>query len=299
MDKPLAIRGHWDYVDYESFVRGTDASELPPPQFEGWVPEAVRDEARKLYAESASQKDPVKAAELLSKLVSDPRMKSVWAELYKKHRVDHQSTEQFANPIYMTSASKAASLRQRASELRQKGGASNILEAEVKEFEVQLLETQTVDPLTLTPWTEQDLGVQLFFWQAYYAALATPKPTFFSKIKAEVAALRAAAKQLRAQAVKLQSHGIECAALQQIASEFDSRARSEDRNPKTDDPLIITRQVKDVRLRTFVATLSIVTQQLLQDTMYGTIATITNVVFSRADITGSKVRDMLRLPPGA
>ncbi len=259
---------------------------------------AIIDEARKLYAESLNQKDPAKAVELLSKLITDPRMKSVWTELYKKKRVNHKPTDEFVNPIFVKNASIAVWLRHHASTLRKKGGAQDKLHADTLDAEATLLEKKTYDPLAHTPWTEQDLGVQLFLWHIYHAALE-PKPVFLSDIKAEVDALRNAAEQLRAQAKVLQSLHIECAALQQIASDCDSEARLRDRDPKTDDPWIIVRRVNDAQLRTFVATLSVVTEQLCRNALYGTIATIANVVFSRTDMTGSKVREMLRSPPGA
>jgi hypothetical protein len=298
MDKPLVSRRPWRYVEYTSFVEGTCASTLPPPPFEMAGREAIIDEARKLYAESLNQKDPAKAVELLSKLITDPRMKSVWTELYKKKRVHHKPTDEFVNPIFVRNASIAAWLRQHASTLRKKSGAQDALHADTLDAEARLLEKKTSDPLARTPWTEQELGVQLFLWHIYHATLE-PKPVFLSDIKAEVNALRHAAEQLRAQAEVLQSLHIECAALQQIAANCDSEARLRDRDPKTDDPWIISRRVHDAQLRTFVATLSIITDQLCKKTLYGTIATIANVVFSRNDVTGSTVREMLRSPPGA
>jgi hypothetical protein len=298
MDKPLVSRRPWHYVEYSAFVAGTTASALPPPPFKISEHSAIIDEARKLYAETVNQKDPAKAVELLSKLITDPRMKSVWTELYKKKRVNYKPTGKFVNPIYVTYASIAAWLRQHASTLRKKGGAQDKFHAFISDAEATLLEKETYDPLAHTPWTEQDLGVQLFLWQIYHAAL-DPKPVFLSDIKAEVDALRNAAEQLRAQAEVLQSLNIECAALQQIAANCDSEARLRDRDPKIDDPWIISRRVHDPELRTFAAVLSVVTDQLCKKTLYGTIATIANVVFSRTDTTGSKVREMLRSPPGA
>jgi|HubBroStandDraft_6_1064221.scaffolds.fasta_scaffold680096_2 hypothetical protein len=224
-------------------------------------------------------------------------MKSVWTELYKKKRVHHKPTDEFVNPIFVRKASIAAWLRQDASTLRKKGGPRGKLDADIWDAEATLLEKEAYDPLAHTPWTEQDLGVQLFLWRIYHAALE-PKPVFLSDIKAEVDALRNAAEQLRAQAEVLQSLHIECAALQEIAANCDSEARLRDRDPKIDDPWIISRRVHDAELRTFVAILSVITEQLCKKTLYGTIATIANVVFSRNDMTGSKVREMLRSPPG-
>jgi hypothetical protein len=266
MDKPLVSRRQWHYVEYTYFIEGTHASTLPPPPFATSLSAiafpAVLDEAQKLYAESANQKDPAKAVELLSKLITDPRMKCVWTELYKKQSDDNEATGVFVNPIYVTHRSKAGPLRLRESALRKTGGAENLIHAKVLEAELTLLEKETYDPLahTLahTSWTEQDFGVQLFLWQIYHAAL-DPKPVFLSKLKAEVKALRKAANQLREQAVTLQSLRIECGTLEQIASDCDWQARVRERNPKTDDPWIITRRVsRDPRRKTLVATLLVI-----------------------------------------
>jgi hypothetical protein len=298
MEKPLVSRRPWHWREYTSFVKGTPASTLPPPPFATSpppnVPPAVLDEALKIYAESANQKNPAKAKDLISKLVSDPRMKSVWAELYKKKRIDHKSTDQFVNPIYVTKASIAAELRRRASELRANTlNKKKFREAAILDAEAKLLEEDPVDHLAHTPLPEQDLGVQLFLWHTYHAAL-DPKPEYLSEIKAEVKALRKAARQLRAQAVTLQSLRIKCDTLEQIASHCDWQARSRDVNPKTDDAWIITRRVyRNPEQKTFVAILSGITSRMCRKPMYGTIATITNVVFG-TDINGRKIREMLR-----
>jgi hypothetical protein len=115
MNQPLLPRNHWMYLPYEDFI--SLASTLPPMSFEPWVPEAVIDEGKKLYAETVKDEDPETARALLSKLISDRRMDRVWKELYKKRRVEHESTKQFWRPIYMTHSSIAAENRRRASEL--------------------------------------------------------------------------------------------------------------------------------------------------------------------------------------
>jgi hypothetical protein len=303
MERPLVSRRSWHWREYASFVEGTRASNLPLPPFEtsapANVPPAVLDEARKLYAESENQKDPVKAKDLICKLVSDPRMQSVWKELYRKTTSnDKNSLSDFVNPIFMTNASQAASLRQRASELYAKGGASNILDAKEMQASAKRLEKEKYDVNALVlahiPWTEQDLGVQLFLWQTYRTAL-DPKPEYLSEIKAEVKALRKAAQQLRAQVATLQSLRVKCDALEQIASDCDSRARSRDVNPKTDDAWIITRRVRrfSPEQKTFAAILSGITSRMCRKPMYGTIATITNVVFE-TNLNASNIRELLR-----
>ena len=86
------------------------------------------------------------------------------------------------------------------------------------------------------------------------------------------------------------------------AGDYNDAARivlAEKFKPGIDDPWIITRRRGrefDPKIRTFI--FSLPTEVLFDKPLYGTIAQITNVVFHRTDMTGSKVREMVRLPPG-
>jgi hypothetical protein len=328
MDRPLAIRSHWHYVDYEQFVRGTRESTLQLPEFKEWVPAAVMDEAKKLYVEISSQDGSGTEIDLLLRLISDERMRSVWQELYKKKRVNYKSTDEFLHPIHVRKALIAASLRRQAAALRKRGDKSNNAIAKKSkevlakgwESEASLLEKETCDLLANTSWSEQDLGAQVFLWQTYHTARDI-KPAFLADIKVEVNTLRQAAGQLRELSTTLQSFRIECDALHQIASRCDFEAQNRDRDPTIDDPWIITRKRNDARIRMFVAYMSIIMQQLFEKTetvdaaaresmrrrqlprvgavqLYGSIATIVNVVFQRADMTGDRVREMVRSAAG-
>jgi hypothetical protein len=297
VDKPIVNRQSWHYVDYDAFTEGTRASALPPLKFAAWAPPAVIDEARKLYAETINAKDPAEAIDLLEKLLSDSRMKFVWRELYRKKRVNYQATNEFINPIYVTNASIAAPLRERATELlknNKKSQIGNILQAEA----TWLMKEETdLAELGQHQWTEQDIGAQLFIWHVYNAA-RNVKPVLLSDIKADVTSLQQCAQQLRALAAKLKKLEIECAALEEIASECEDEARCRDCDPKTDDPWILTRQRNDIELRALVADLSVRTYSLCRKMMCGTIANIANVVLDRQDVTVRKVREMLRSTPG-
>ena len=55
------------------------------PHFPEWLrPDAVRHEAKKLWSKLPTEKDPVKAQKVLEQLISNPLMKRVWDELYRK-----------------------------------------------------------------------------------------------------------------------------------------------------------------------------------------------------------------------
>lgn len=103
-------------------------STLSPLAISSWVRAraAVVDTAQQLYVEVPKEKDPVKALEVLSLLVSDRRMQRVWDVLYQKKRINHKPTAQFRYPAYITNASNAARLRRLACELRKEGGKKTI-----------------------------------------------------------------------------------------------------------------------------------------------------------------------------
>ena len=86
-------------------------STLPPPTFPNWLPPAVREVANDLHGELAAEKDPTAALEIWSRLVSDLRMKHVWAEIYKKRR---DTNRMFMYPARLTNASNAAAFREQA-----------------------------------------------------------------------------------------------------------------------------------------------------------------------------------------
>jgi hypothetical protein len=286
MVQPVAIRRRWYYIDYESFVRGADASTLPPLEFEDWVPEAVRDEARKIQAEASSQKDPVKAANLLSRLTSNTRMKTVWAEFYKKKRVN---PDRYVNRMYMTNASRAPRLRKEASWIRDHGPNRHKIDSFFMDLEAEQLERSSYDPLLHTPWTEQDLGIQFFFWKAHDAALDIK--LYF---KRDISILRQAAEQLRELAVKLQPLHVDCGVLSEVAVRCDNAANMRDVDPKEENPIVMVREASDPELRTYAVELSGVTTWLCGKIMYSTIANVANVVLDREDITGAGIREILR-----
>jgi hypothetical protein len=289
MVQPVAIRRRWCYVDYESFVRGTAASTLPPLEFEDWVPAAVRDEARKIQAETSSQKDPVKAASLLSRLTSNTRMKAVWAEFNKRKRDNYKSTDQYVNRMYMTNASRAPRLRKEASWIRDHGPNKHKIDSFFMDLEAEQLERSSYDPLLHTPWTEQELGMQFFLWKVHDAALDIKL-----YLKRDVPVLRRAAEQLRELAAKLQPLHVDCRALGEVAVSCDNAARMRDVDPTDENPTVMVREASDPKLRTYVVELSGVTTWLCGKNMRGTIANVANVALDREDITDRDVGGILR-----
>jgi hypothetical protein len=284
-----------------SSAQDARVSTLPPPTFSKWVPAAVVEAAERLYAQLASEQDPAKAEKVLSRLTSDPRMKRVWDELYKKKRFEHQATDEFLHAASVTNASHAAASRQRASELRKAGGADNQRDADLLEAEAAVLESEG-DPPTDPRWSEQDRAAQFLLHHAYRAVLDF-KPVFLSDVVANVNTLRSLAERLRKDAAILRSLDLELNArkLDEIASDCDEEAWNIDpsRLEPGDDPWIITRRTGDIRLKTFIIDLSIPTVSMFGKYLYSTLATVANVVFASNNVTHEKVREILRSPPGA
>jgi hypothetical protein len=292
-------------------------SNLPQFTFPAWVPPAVIAAGKELNDVLAKERDPVKAFGMLSRLVSDPLMERVWQVVFKKKRVLYKPTQEYLNPAF-TYASRVAAFRQKASDLRGKGGEVSEHEAESWETEATSLEAEAkvmegeFDPLSHPQWTRQDRAAQILLQHAYRIAL-DDEPVFQSSLIDKTNALRKATEDLRAVADTLKRHQLEREVRQLVAlaEDIEDEAQNTDplidprtgeqlassRFPHVDDPWVLVRETSDVRMRSFVISLSITTVQLFGNALYSTLANITNVVFERNDVTDSRVREILRIRP--
>jgi len=267
----------------------------PLPIIESWVPEAVIDAAVRLHADLAAEENPEEGLAVLSRLISDPRMRLVWEELHKTKRNDkYETTNEFLYPARVTHLSWAAEHRKQARELREKGGERNESAARLLEAEAAVEEGMGDLPSD-SRWSEQDRAAQLFLKQACRSAINI-EPTYFSDIQAKVAKLRTIAASLREQSVMLKSLGLkgEARKLDEIAADCEDEARITEPNLETDDPWVIIRDRGDPKLRTYVVDLSIPTVSIFGTPLYGTLATVANVVFGLNVLTAEKVREWLR-----
>ncbi len=265
--------------------------------FPDWIPRAVIDKAEQLRAGISTEENPTEALEVWSRLVLDARMKRVWQELYKKKRIGHQASEEFFYPACVTNKSFAARDRRRASELRKKGGPENEKEANLLEAEAAVVESINDPP---SKWIEQDRAVQLFLYHAYKQAL-DHELVFLSDLEDKARKVQEIAKRLRCDGATLSSLGMkrEARKLQKIASDCDDEALNmlptrERDGSLSDDPWIITRRRGDLKVRTFVTSFSIPVQSMFGTSLYSTVATVTNVALDGQNLTGPKVREMLR-----
>jgi hypothetical protein len=255
--------------------------------------------AEQIRCKLALEEDSAQALAVWSRLVCDSRMLLVWKELYKSSSRDR---EQFKYPGRVSNKSVAAGLRQRASEIRNRGEKLSEAEADllkVFEYEAALLEKAKDAPADAR-WSEQDRAVQLFFSSICEAALHC-NPILLSDLKAKAKDIRDVAKRLRAESPTKTIK--EARILSELADDLEDEARDilPERNPDgskykpgVDDPWIVTRRRGNYEIRTFLADLMISTETLFATPLWGTIATIANVIFDRQDITRMKVREMFR-----
>jgi hypothetical protein len=292
-------------------------SNSPAFAFPEWVPQPIIEAAGKLNADLVREKDPAKAQDLLSRLISHPLMKLVWEEVFKKKRARHKPTKEYLNAAF-SYPSRIAAYRQKASDLRGKGGEANEREAERWDTEATILEAEAkvmdgeFDPLAHPRWTRQDRAAQILLQHTYRTAL-DDEPVFLSRLVAKTVELRKLIKDLRSGVTVLQSYELTCQArkLLELAEEIEEEADDADpyrdtqtgeqlaspRFPYIDDPWVIVRETPDAQIRSFVITLSDTTKRLFGKALYGTLANITNVVFDRTVLTEGRVRELLRIRP--
>jgi len=265
------------------------------PDFPEWLrSDAVRHEAKKLWSQLPRRRDPAKARGVLEQLITNPLMKVVWDQLFRKSLVH---PEGFFHPARLTNASNAVALREEALILRKKGGEQNRGDADLLEFEARFIEVRPDEPAD-PRWDEQHRAAQLFLSGAYRAALNT-EPQLVSDIQTEKRKLQSAAKTLRRLAKENEIYAEE---LRNIASNFDEKSIK-----SINDPWLVTRKRGDLRRKTFVGKLSYATHLLFKTPVHSAIANVTNVVFctiglaskqhGATPITGETVREMLRLNP--
>jgi hypothetical protein len=275
------------------------SSNYPKLNVPNWVPPAVRYKAVELHAEAIKRKDKKKRIEILNRLISDPLMKRVWVELYRRDRQNGR----FFNPA-ATNVTWARECRERAIELRQKGGSRNDRDAALREAEAKSYEAQKN---TETPQDAQDRVARSFLFHAFHAALDN-KPVYYQELKEKVEQLSGIAEHLEHYGVILESFNFktEAAQLRDVAQTCEWEACNtlprrgpvpEDESiyePKPDDPWVLTRKSKDDELRTFVIDLAIAMVGMFRKTLDGTLANVSNVVFNRKDVSANNVRDILR-----
>jgi hypothetical protein len=259
-----------------------------------WLP-AIAYKAQLLYLNTAAEKDPIKAREVILRLIGDKRMERVWARLYQQGHSE-SSVKQYQYAGRVTPASIAKELRRLASQLRKSGTPSDKREAEYLEFEATVtaaLRDHATDP----KWSEQDRAVQLFFYHIYKCALYV-KPMMRRDLEAKCKSLRRIAERLGKLAATLDSLGLQTDALnlKNVANNCESEAQKVDPHTFADDPALLKHVRGDEDRRTFIIETSGSAKLIFGHSLYSAIATIANVLFDyKVPIVTERVREMLRV----
>jgi len=235
------------------------------------------EQATALWLRLPTEKEPSEAQRLLEQLIGNSKMKSVWTEIYKKKA---GSPEHYLNPACLTNHSQAAARREKAQELRKKGGEKNIEDAKFLDFEAMLMERL---PKVGAPpeLSEQDYAAQQFLIRAYRIGL-DPTPVIFRDLQSDLDKLRNISRRLRDLARDLETMGqyvfpSYSEKIEEVADDLENDAQVMTPN-LVNTPWVIVRERGDLRLRTIVGKLADCTYSLFLKIMPSTIASVTNVI---------------------
>jgi hypothetical protein len=267
---------------------------------DSWVPVAVANVAARLHAQFIEQNSE-EGLTILSRLTSDRRMRAVWQRLYSKKRDEkYRSTDVFVYPA-ITLKSRAANLRRQAHDLREKGGESNEIEADCLDSEANAAMNAQAKAEEALPGfanysasVAQDSAVARFFEYACRAAIDIT-PTYLSDIEARLAKTGAISLALREQKAELFELELwdEADKLGEIIEQCDDLVELQSESIQSGDPIIISRKRGDPKLRSYVVQLYELGFALFGTPLYGTLATMANVVFDCKTVTRQMVQDWL------
>jgi hypothetical protein len=267
-----------------------------------WVPQPVGQLAQIMY-QNASKKE--QEITLLCRLTTDTRMKKVWGELVRKKRSRHKKTDEFIHPATYGPrfwSLEAKSIQRRANKYRELGGKDNLQEAkriETNAMLAELADSHTVfSRLALSNLTPQSQALVFLFHTVMRLAQPTPRPkiTMFEARKV-VRRFRKMAEMVRADATQQQCVGsFQARQLLEAAFAYDELA--DQAAGILQDPLLGKRKPRgDSRLKGLVVGLTFATRGIFGAPLYGTVATLANVVLDRRDLTDDKVRKMVIRTP--
>ena len=260
-----------------------------------WVPKPVIEVAERLGAEFQAENNS-EGLSVLSRLISDPRMKSVWEVLYSKARDpnSYEHTGEFFYPATFLPASRAKKMREKASSFLRNDPDQNRIDANLLEAEARAWEALP-DLGEGEKWSEQDRAVQVLFEETCRSILDI-EPKFFADLRASADRFKEVASNLREQAIILESLGWidEAGTLADIAAGCEDQASEVEPILRIDEPELIVRNRGDIKLRTYIVRLSSLTREFFATPLYGVLATLANVAFENDLMTDEKVRTLLR-----
>jgi hypothetical protein len=243
-----------------------------------WLPQPVA-----IFAHSRRRQGGPEVRDLLRRLVFDPRMKNVWNELQRRKRENYRSTEKFVHSLTQREHwfSDTRYALQYPEKVRGGGSPPPVILANY-----HILFLQDSCGGQGRNLSERDLAMAYLFEQAFTLALMDLPLVPISELRKKRSNYRKMAKQLRADAIEQERLGLyESQRFVEAAlayEELAGRSRLVKRQPRG-----------DARLKRFVMALADITKNVFGSPLYGSVATIANVVFSRDDLTSGRVRKML------
>jgi hypothetical protein len=218
--------------------------------------------------------------------------------------LDHQTTADFIHPATSDAefwSLEAQSLQTRADKYRNLGGEDNLRQAKRIETNAMMVEfvdrTTVSSTLALSNLTSQSEALVFLFHTVMRFAQQTPRPVSkFEALKA-VRRFRKMAEMVRADATQQRCAGsFQAPQLLEAAFAYDELA--DQAAGVLQDPLLGRRKPRgDSRLKGLVVGLTVATRGIFGAPLYGTVATLANVVLDRRDLTDGKVRKMVIRTP--
>jgi len=243
--------------------------EVPVPE---WVPAIVRQIANFIADATPDMPDEVEA--LLTRLLTDERMRNVWEEIGKHQRVNHRTTGQphygpRLPPEILSWAALAESWRARSKEVRALGGEADGFQLEKLADAVSSRDSGEPEPPP-DDNMQTALAMATLFGVAASLFLAGLRTVRQSDFEGFTASLRAQGNEKQAEAYERQAV---------LAA---------------NTPYIVTRQRTDARVEAFVKSLGHQTKSVFGNHLYGVVATLTNVAFDEDRWDRQRIRALLR-----
>jgi hypothetical protein len=267
-----------------------------------WLPPPVATSARIAIAKAHEDKGSDQI-ERVQRLASDPRMKNVWKEVLKRKRLKYESTGAFVHPATPSENwSPQARARRRQSRLlrdRRHTSEANKLEAWARLSEFTDVSMYLSECDRGGAFSRQDRALAFFFFQALRSAQQTIRPVSETEAKAKRRHYLKMANQIRDDVTRL---GLTATELLDAAFAYEQLA--DNAAPPSGDPLLVKRKRRgDEGQNGFVMALAVTATAIFGSSLYGIVATVTNVIFDCEHWTGQRVRKVvahtLPLIPGS
>jgi hypothetical protein len=239
------------------------------------------------------------AVVLIKNFLTDPRMQRVWDELFRRtaDKRQYYYRHSFAERAEAKD-SLARCARKKADALGSQGLLSDkaAVEYEIYVFETlaDVLREESELKSVLSEDAQHEEALGLFFDAMFHWARW---PDLASKVADDQVSPGGSCGTLRQEADKLEILGLtdEAAQVRRIAAFCQEWAQ--ELIEEEEDALQLPRKTARIAVRSYVIQLSRVSKELFGKPLYGTLATISNVVFPSVDLRGADVREMVRAAP--